>query len=187
MQESRMSQEEARYFFRLADTSKKGYLDLADVYHLVGNVSEQELFSIFRSLDVSKTGQVRLPDLETCLGDPSISRSTLEAGYVFACFARFIDCLKAKLQIQIQLRARFCFCRSLLSAIYRTFKETVGKEVLCCADVAKLLGQDRKGAGTLQFADIEGELRCLLGEKPLTEDTLIDIFISQQEWATRES
>lgn len=40
----------------MIDVKKKGFLDLDDVYELVGKVTQEELFAIFKFLDTSRNG-----------------------------------------------------------------------------------------------------------------------------------
>jgi hypothetical protein len=54
----------AKLAFTQLDKKRKGYLDLADVYSLCGDVTENDLFVVFKWLDVSKTGDVTYEDFE---------------------------------------------------------------------------------------------------------------------------
>jgi hypothetical protein len=53
----------------MVDVNHKGYLDLSDIYELVGQVSETELFGIFKFFDTKRTGEVKLENLEIAIGN----------------------------------------------------------------------------------------------------------------------
>ena len=42
------------------DVKGRGYLDLGDVYDLVGKVGEEELFAVFKFLDGRRNGEIRV-------------------------------------------------------------------------------------------------------------------------------
>lgn len=80
---SKLTIEEVKFLFETIDQKRKGYLDLADVYELVGDVKEEELFCIFKYLDHGKTGDIRLVDLETTLKTSVKRSSTLDKAFIF--------------------------------------------------------------------------------------------------------
>ena len=49
--------------FRTLNSRRKGYLDLADIYSLMEDASEDELFVVFKYLDWSRSGKVEMEDL----------------------------------------------------------------------------------------------------------------------------
>lgn len=51
-----LSKEEVMCLMGLVDVRRKGYLDLHDVYELVGKVTETQLFTLFKTMDIRKTG-----------------------------------------------------------------------------------------------------------------------------------
>ena len=51
-----MSSDEVKALLGYVDVKGKGFLDLGDVYDLVGKVAEEELFAVFKFLDRSRTG-----------------------------------------------------------------------------------------------------------------------------------
>lgn len=53
---NRLSFSEVKTLLSLVDVKKKGFLDLADVFDLVGKVGEEELFAVFKFLDCRRTG-----------------------------------------------------------------------------------------------------------------------------------
>jgi len=62
LDKKRVSNATAKLAFTQVDKKRKGYLDLADVYELCGEVTEDELFVAFKWLDASKTGDVTYED-----------------------------------------------------------------------------------------------------------------------------
>ena len=66
---SKLSLLEVQSLMELVDVSRKGFLDLSDVYSLVGEVTEEELFAVFKFLDTKRTGEVRVENLQVALGD----------------------------------------------------------------------------------------------------------------------
>lgn len=51
LDKKKLSAQAAKLAFQQLDKKRKGYLDLADVYELCGEVSEDELFVVFKWLD----------------------------------------------------------------------------------------------------------------------------------------
>ena len=47
----------------MVDLKRRGFLDLNDVFELVGKVTEKELFDVFKFLDRSRSGEIRLEEL----------------------------------------------------------------------------------------------------------------------------
>jgi Ca2+-binding EF-hand superfamily protein len=70
---NKLSNSEVKTLLGLVDVRGKGYLDLSDVYDLVGKVSEGELFAVFKFLDRERNGEIRLPQLQAALADPSLA------------------------------------------------------------------------------------------------------------------
>lgn len=58
LDKKKLSTQAAKLAFQQLDKKRKGYLDLADVYELCGEVSEDELFVVFKWLDCEKKGDV---------------------------------------------------------------------------------------------------------------------------------
>jgi Ca2+-binding EF-hand superfamily protein len=52
----KLSPAEVKAMMDMIDIKQKGFLDLDDVYELVGKVTEEELFAIFKFLDTSRNG-----------------------------------------------------------------------------------------------------------------------------------
>jgi hypothetical protein len=42
------------------DSKRKGYWDLANVYELCGDITENQLFHVFKWLDISKSGDITI-------------------------------------------------------------------------------------------------------------------------------
>jgi Ca2+-binding EF-hand superfamily protein len=63
----------AKLAFSQLDKKRKGYLDLADVYSLCGESTEDDLFVVFKWLDVSKTGDVTYEDFQQVMTTQSQS------------------------------------------------------------------------------------------------------------------
>lgn len=61
----------AKLAFAQLDKKRKGYLDLADVYGLCGEVTENDLFVVFKWLDASKSGDVTYEDFESAVATQS--------------------------------------------------------------------------------------------------------------------
>jgi len=78
------------------DVKRKGYLDLNDVYELVGKVSENELFVIFKFMDTSRTGEIRLQELEYVFGNAASTSKNTNKEYIFPRFYAIIDTIKDK-------------------------------------------------------------------------------------------
>lgn len=53
---NRLSFSEVAAVMEMVDLKRRGYLDLNDIFELVGKVTETELFTIFKHLDRSRTG-----------------------------------------------------------------------------------------------------------------------------------
>lgn len=53
---NRLSSTEVRSLLGYVDVKRKGFLDLGDVYDLVGKIGEEELFTVFKFLDQNRTG-----------------------------------------------------------------------------------------------------------------------------------
>jgi len=57
----------------MVDLKRRGFLDLNDIYELVGKVTENELFAIFKYLDRSRSGEIRVADLQAALGNSQLT------------------------------------------------------------------------------------------------------------------
>ena len=57
----------------MVDLKRRGFLDLNDIYELVGKVTENELFAIFKHLDRSRSGEIRVADLQAALGNSQLT------------------------------------------------------------------------------------------------------------------
>ena len=62
LENKKINSDTAKLAFTQLDTKRKGYLDLANVFELCGEVTEDELFYVFKWLDSSKTGDISLED-----------------------------------------------------------------------------------------------------------------------------
>lgn len=62
--QNKLSLNEVKALLQLVDVKAKGFLDLTDIYELVGKVNENELFAIFKFLDTQRTGEIRLQQLQ---------------------------------------------------------------------------------------------------------------------------
>lgn len=62
--QNKLSPNEVKALLQLVDVKTKGFLDLTDIYELVGKVNENELFAIFKFLDTQRTGEIRLQQLQ---------------------------------------------------------------------------------------------------------------------------
>lgn len=56
---NRLSHSEVKALMGYVDVKGKGFLDLGDVYDLVGKVGEDELFAVFKFLDRKRSGEIR--------------------------------------------------------------------------------------------------------------------------------
>ena len=65
---AKMSIQEASEVFELLNSRRKGYLNLADIYQVIPECSEEDLFVVFKALDISKTGKVVLNDFISMVG-----------------------------------------------------------------------------------------------------------------------
>ena len=54
-----LSKTEVAALMGMVDVRRKGYLDLNDIYELVGSVTESELFYLFKALDGERSGEVK--------------------------------------------------------------------------------------------------------------------------------
>ena len=54
---------EVNAVMNMVDLKRRGFLDLNDVFELVGKVTEKELFDVFKFLDRSRSGEIRLEEL----------------------------------------------------------------------------------------------------------------------------
>ena len=90
----------------IVDIKGKGYLDLGDVYDLVGNVGEEELFAVFKYLDWSRHGEIRLQDLEKTLGDQSRTSDQKGKEYLFPKFYSIVDSVKDRPKTIIQAKQK---------------------------------------------------------------------------------
>jgi Ca2+-binding EF-hand superfamily protein len=94
--ENKLSHSEVKALLQMVDVKGKGFLDLNDVYDLVGKVTENELFTIFKFFDTERTGEIRLQQLQQCLGDTSISSNNTSKEYIFPRFYSIVDTIKDK-------------------------------------------------------------------------------------------
>lgn len=94
--QNRLSLSEVSALFKLVDVKVKGFLDLNDIYELVGKVSEEELFVVFKFMDRERTGEIRLKQMEECLGNPKLTSNNTSKEYIFPKFYTIIDTVKDK-------------------------------------------------------------------------------------------
>ena len=92
--DSLLSKEEVGHLMGLVDLRRKGYLDLHDVYQLVGTVTEAQLFALFKAMDHTRRGEVSEDDLMVLLGDPLSQSSNTSKEYLFGRFYKVIDTIK---------------------------------------------------------------------------------------------
>ena len=94
--ENRLSNSEVKALLQMVDVKGKGFLDLNDVYDLVGKVTENELFTIFKFFDTERSGEIRIQQLQQCLGDANISSNNTSKEYIFPRFYTIVDTIKDK-------------------------------------------------------------------------------------------
>lgn len=80
----------------MVDLKRRGFLDLNDVFELVGKVTEKELFDVFKFLDRSRTGEIRLEELQAAIGNPESSSKNMAKEYLFPRFYKIVDTVKDK-------------------------------------------------------------------------------------------
>ena len=93
---NKLSFSEVKTLLDLVDVRRKGYLDLSDIYDLVGKVTEPELFAVFKYLDTDRTGEIRLEQLQSVFGDSASKSSQNTKEYIFPRFYKIVDTIKDK-------------------------------------------------------------------------------------------
>jgi Ca2+-binding EF-hand superfamily protein len=73
LQNKKIDENSAKVAFNQLDNKRKGYLDLANIYSLCSNVSEDELFHVFKWLDLSKNGDIYPQDFIRAVTSKSAS------------------------------------------------------------------------------------------------------------------
>lgn len=116
--ENKLSYSELKALLQMVDVKGKGFLDLNDIYDLVGKVSENELFAIFKYLDTERNGEIRLQQLQQCLGDPNSSSNNTSKEYIFPRFYTVIDTIKDKPKLISEAKVKLALSSAQLKATY---------------------------------------------------------------------
>lgn len=80
----------------IVDLKRRGFLDLNDVFELVGKVTEKELFDVFKFLDRNRSGEIRLEELQIAIGNSELTSKNVTKEYVFSRFYKIVDTVKDK-------------------------------------------------------------------------------------------
>ena len=102
----------------MVDIKRKSYLDLSDVYELVGKVTESELFTIFKFLDTGRTGEIGLQELEAAIGNSNLSSKNTSKDYIFPRFFKIVDSIKNKPKLAENIKKKYNFTPATLRQTY---------------------------------------------------------------------
>lgn len=126
---------EVAAMMEMVDVKRRGFLDLNDIYELVGKVTENELFAIFKYLDRSRTGEVRVPDLQAALGNSQLTSSNTQKEYVFSRFYKIVDTVKDRPKLIREALKQHNFTNNSLKGVYQYLCELVQSKYLSQAEL----------------------------------------------------
>jgi hypothetical protein len=93
----------------MIDIKRKGFLDLDDVYELVGKVTQTELFDIFKFLDTTRNGEIGTQQLQEAIGDAKLQSKNTTKEYLFPKFYKIVDTVKDKPKNIAELKKKYSF------------------------------------------------------------------------------
>ena len=112
------------------DVKGTGFLDLGDVYDLVGKVGEDELFAVFKFLDRKRSGEIRYQELFDALGDGKSKSNQTEKEYIFPRFYTIVDTIKDRPKILAEAKSKVKLSEDKLRNVYRHMCDMVQSKYL---------------------------------------------------------
>ena len=123
----------------MVDIKRKSYLDLSDVYELVGKVTESELFTIFKFLDTGRTGEIGLQELEAAIGNSNLSSKNTSKDYIFPRFFKIVDSIKNKPKLAENIKKKYNFTPATLRQTYHYISDLAQSKYLNCNELIMVL------------------------------------------------
>mgnify|MGYP000058911517 CR=1 FL=1 len=160
----------------IVDIKGKGYLDLGDVYDLVGNVGEEELFAVFKYLDWSRHGEIRLQDLEKTLGDQSSTSDQKGKEYLFPKFYCIVDSVKDRPKTIAQAKQKLGLSQQQLKEVYKYICELVQSKYLTHDEFVTVLKAQSMKYGWPWGPAHEAVVGELMGGQGINEAKFVDCF-----------
>ena len=124
---------------QLVDVKGKGYLQLSDVYDLVGKVSEEELFRVFKWMDRARNGQIRVQQLMQCLGDASLTTLNTSKQYIFPKFYLIVDTVKDRPRLLAQAKSSLGLTQNQLKQTYNYICSLVQSKYLAPSEIVTVM------------------------------------------------
>lgn len=109
----------------MVDLKRRGFLDLNDVFELVGKVTEKELFDVFKFLDKSRTGEIRLEELQAAIGNPESNSKNTAKEYLFPRFYKIVDTVKDKPKKIVEIKEKYSLTGPALKGVFKYICELV--------------------------------------------------------------
>jgi Ca2+-binding EF-hand superfamily protein len=173
---NRLSPAEVAAVMELVDLKRRGFLDLNDIYELVGKVTEAELFAVFKHLDRSRTGEVRVPDLQTALGNSQLTSSNTTKEYLFPRFYKMVDTIKDRPKLTREAVKQHSLTASGLKSAYQYLCELVQSKYLSQEELVTILKTQFIKNGLRWTSYCEGVVQELLPGQNVSEARFIEAF-----------
>ena len=123
----------------MVDLKRRGFLDLNDVFELVGKVTEKELFDVFKFLDRSRTGEIRLEELQAAIGNPESNSKNTAKEYLFPRFYTIVDTVKDKPKKIEEIKEKHSLTGPALKGIFKYICELVQSKYVSQQELIDLI------------------------------------------------
>lgn len=179
--QNKLSLAEVAALFKLVDVKGKGFLDLNDIYELVGKVSEEELFVVFKFMDREKTGEIRLKQMEECLGNPTLTSNNTSKEHIFPKFYTIVDTVKDKPKLISSTKTKLNLSSSDLKAIFEYICGLVQSKYISHQELSTVLKAQAMKYG-LKWGQEQEKLLCeMIPGQNVNESKFIECFGPNQK------
>lgn len=156
---NKLSFTEVEAVMGMVDLKRRGYLDLNDIFELVGKVTESELFAVFKHLDRSRTGEVRVTDLQNALGNSQSTSNNTTKEYVFPRFYKMVDTIKDRPKLTREAVKQHGLTSSSLKGTYQYICELVQSKYLSQEELTTIFKAQFIKNGLKWTSNCEGVVR----------------------------
>jgi hypothetical protein len=133
---NKLSYTEVNAMMDFIDIKHRGFLDLNDVFELVGKVTEKELFDIFKFLDRNRSGEIRVEELQSAIGNSELTSRNTTKEYVFPKFYAIVDTVKDKPKKISEIKQKYAPSVSALKNIYQCIGQLLQSKYLSQDDLS---------------------------------------------------
>ena len=170
----------------MVDLKRRGFLDLNDVFELVGKVTEKELFDVFKFLDRSRSGEIRLEELRAAIGNPESASKNTAKEYVFPRFYKIVDTVKDKPKKIEQIKQKYSLAGPALKGVFKYICELVQSKYVSQQELIDVLKSQFIKNDLKWTASCESVVKELFAGQNISEAKFIEALVFKGQSAEDE-